>query len=394
MLGILRHMFDSSCEKGPLSAAGIAEIFSGCADFERREVLPGLEGGRCLSVCWVDGLADGAAIAEDILRPLTEQARTEGLCERRLLELLERGAGHVTVAESPGGPYTPPLLRAIYEAGGYTELAQTYGFSLNFDCSYGSLEAPQGQRCTRFDVIQPVLEADLLVDIAKLKTHGMMGLSAAVKNLFGCVPGLMKPELHCRFPEREAFGEMVADLCCALKPALCVVDGIVGMEGNGPTGGKPRLVGALAASRDPFALDMVCASLIHQNPVHVPYLRAGMKRGVCPESLDELSLWGVPVQSLAVSDFIQPESCSVNFLDWLPKFLRPLAEKVATPVPKIQTNHCVGCGKCAESCPQHTIRIAGGHAVIDYRKCIRCYCCHEMCPKHVIDIKRFRLFRF
>ena len=84
-------MFDSSCEKGPLSAAGIAEIFSGCADFERREVLPGLEGGRCLSVCWVDGLADGAAIAEDILRPLTEQARTEGLCERRLLELLERG---------------------------------------------------------------------------------------------------------------------------------------------------------------------------------------------------------------------------------------------------------------------------------------------------------------
>ena len=84
-------MFDSSCEKGPLSAAGIAEIFSGCADFERREVLPGLEGGRCLSVCWVDGLADGAAIAEDILRPLTEQARTEGLCERRLLGLLERG---------------------------------------------------------------------------------------------------------------------------------------------------------------------------------------------------------------------------------------------------------------------------------------------------------------
>lgn len=310
------------------------------------------------------------------------------------VELLERGAGHVTVAESPGGPYTPPLLRAIYEAGGYTELAQTYGFSLNFDCSYGSLEAPQGQRCKRFDVIQPVLEADLLVDIAKLKTHGMMGLSAAVKNLFGCVPGLMKPELHCRFPEREAFGEMVADLCCALKPALCVVDGIVGMEGNGPTGGKPRLVGALASSRDPFALDMVCASLVHQDPMHVPYLRAGMKRGVCPESLDGLSLWGVPVQSLAVSDFIQPESCSVNFLDWLPKFLRPLAEKVATPVPRIQTNHCVGCGKCAESCPQHTIRIAGGHAVIDYRKCIRCYCCHEMCPKHVIDIKRFRLFRF
>lgn len=308
-------------------------------------------------------------------------------------ELLERGAGSVTVAESPGGPYTPPLLRAIYDAGGYTEFAKTCGFSLNMDCSYAPLEVPAGKRSKLFDIIQPVLQADVLVDVAKLKTHGMMGLSAAVKNLFGCVPGLMKPELHCRFPDKAAFAEMLVDLCCALKPALCVVDGIVGMEGNGPTGGTPRPVGALAASRDPFAVDVVCAALIRQDPARVPYLRAGMARGVCSEHLEALELWGAPVETLAVRDFVQPESCSVDFLDWLPGFLRPLAEKIATPVPRIRTDHCVGCGKCAESCPQHTIHMESGHAVIQYRDCIRCYCCHEMCPKHVIDIKRFRLFR-
>ena len=88
------------------------------------------------------------------------------------------------------------------------------------------------------------------------------------------------------------------------------------------------------------------------------------------------------------------QAASTDFIDRLPKLLRPAAKKLATPWPRIDKNQCVGCGKCAESCPQHTIRIAGGHAVIDYRKCIRCYCCHEMCPKHVIDIKRFRLFRF
>ena len=309
------------------------------------------------------------------------------------VELFERGAGQVVVAESPGGPYSPPLLRSIYEAGGYTEMAKMYGFALNNDCSYAALEVPQGRRSKQFDIIRPILEADVLVNIAKLKTHGMMGLSAAVKNLFGCVPGLMKPELHCRFPERDAFAEMLVDLCCALKPSLNVVDGIVGMEGNGPTGGNPRFVGALAASRDPFALDLVCAALIHQSPVQVPYLRAGMARNVCPESVEELILLGTSLPSLSVPDFEQPESCSVNFLDWLPKFLRPLAEKIATPVPRIQQNNCVGCGKCAESCPQHTIRMVEGHATIDYRNCIRCYCCHEMCPKHVIDIKRFRLFR-
>ena len=118
------------------------------------------------------------------------------------------------------------------------------------------------------------------------------------------------------------------------------------MEGNGPTGGKPRFVGALAASRDPFALDLVCAALIHQSPVQVPYLRAGMARNVCPESVEELILLGTSLPSLSVPDFEQPESCSVNFLDWLPKFLRPLAEKITTPVPRIQQNNCVGCGKC------------------------------------------------
>ena len=84
-------MFDFNSDKAGLSLAAIREVFSGCADFECRAVLPGLEGGRALAVCWVDGLADGGSISDDILRPLTEQARAEGLSERSLLDLLERG---------------------------------------------------------------------------------------------------------------------------------------------------------------------------------------------------------------------------------------------------------------------------------------------------------------
>ena len=84
-------MFDYSTQKTQLSIAAIREVFSGFADFECRGVLPGLDSGAGVFVCWVDGLADGEAIAEDILRPLTEPVRAEGLTERRLLDLLERG---------------------------------------------------------------------------------------------------------------------------------------------------------------------------------------------------------------------------------------------------------------------------------------------------------------
>ncbi len=149
--------------------------------------------------------------------------------------LQELGAS-VLIAESSGGVYTQAALRSIYTGTGYTEMARQYEVELNYDCSSGELKSSEGLRCQGFTVITPVLEADVVVDICKLKSHCMTGLSGAVKNLFGCVPGLMKPELHCRFPEKPHFGEMLTDLCCAVKPELCIVDGITAMEGNGPTG--------------------------------------------------------------------------------------------------------------------------------------------------------------
>lgn len=306
--------------------------------------------------------------------------------------LKELGAS-VVVAESSGGVYTPAALKSIYNGTGYTEMAQTYGIELNYDCSSGELKAPEGLRCKGFTVITPILEADAVVDICKLKSHCMTGLSAAVKNLFGCVPGLMKPELHCRFPEKPHFGEMLADLCCAVKPEFCIVDGVTAMEGNGPTGGRPRHMGAILSGRNPFAVDIACSALVSMKPEEIHMLRSGMERGLSPRSAEELEVLGDPLKKYIQPDFLQPESKTSNFIEKLPRFLRPLAARLASPAPKIRREECVGCGKCTESCPQHTIRIEGGKASIDYGGCIRCYCCHEMCPKHVIDIRRLPLFR-
>ena len=127
-------------------------------------------------------------------------------------------------------------------------------------------------------------------------------------------------------------------------------------------------------------------------PSEIFMLRSAMERGLCPNSVEEIEILGASLTETVIADFLPPQSKSSDFIQYLPSFLRSLAAKIATPVPKIRTNKCIGCGKCAESCPQHTIEIKNKKAYIIYNNCIRCYCCHEMCPEHIIDIKRLALF--
>ena len=156
-------------------------------------------------------------------------------------------------------------------------------------------------------------------------------------------------------------------------------------------GSSPRKVGVLGASKSPYALDVCGAAFIGLEPESVLMLKEAHRRGwdIAPE---ECELLKETVEAW-LSRTLKAKASSTDFLDRLPKFLRPAAKKLTTPTPKIRKRN-VGCGKCAESCPQHTITIRDGKAVIDYKQCIRCFCCHEMCPKHVIDIRRWSLLHF
>ena len=306
---------------------------------------------------------------------------------------VQKAGGRVVIAESPGGPYTPAAMKAMFRATGYRDMAEACGFTLYTDCKSREVTLPQAKRCRELSVVEPFLDRDYLINLPKLKTHSMVGFSGAVKNLFGTVPGLQKPELHCRFPEQEPFSEMLCDLCHFLGPDLSLMDGIWAMEGNGPTGGQRRDLYVIAGSESPWALDVAAASLVGLEPEKITMLREGHERGYGPLDLSELELVGDPMETLLAPDFLKAEASSTDFIDRLPKFLRPAAKKLATPYPRIDKKRCVGCGKCAESCPQHTISLRDGKAVIRYQNCIRCFCCHEMCPKHVVQIKRLGLLR-
>ena len=309
--------------------------------------------------------------------------------------MLEHGAAEVVIADSPGGPYTKPLLHSIYDTCGMTRAAQNSGARLNEETGSQTLRREENKLVREFTVIDPVAQADVIISVCKLKTHSMTTLSGGVKNLFGCIPGLQKPEFHLRFPDRNDFGEMLVDLALTVRPALTIVDAVVGMEGDGPSGGSPRKLGFVAACRDPFGLDLAMSRIIGVTPDSVPTIAASQRRGLCPDSPEKLPLAGDIQFAQPVPGFLPPHAKSVDFLGHVPAPLRPLASHLMgrlTPRPVIRTRDCVGCGRCAESCPAHTITISGGKAHIRYDSCIHCYCCHEMCPVRAIDIRRTHFF--
>ena len=311
-------------------------------------------------------------------------------------KLQSMGVQNIVIAESPGGTYSKPLLSMIYGSCGYKRFENLPGVTLNYDFSSKKTTFPEGKTVREFELISPVFEADFIISVAKLKTHAHTGLSGAVKNLFGTVPGLMKPEFHFRFQEKEPFCDMLVDLCECVKPSLAIVDAVWSMEGDGPSGGTKKYTGLTVASQNPYFCDLALCGVMGFDPSEAGTVTASIQRGLCPDSLSELTLVG-DTGFIGKYSFIRPKSVKPNFVDKLPHFLNKPVEfiekKFLSPRPKLQRKLCVGCGRCAESCPAKAIDIVDRKAVIHDSECIRCFCCQEMCPVKAIVIKRFSILK-
>lgn len=312
--------------------------------------------------------------------------------EAAVAVLRERGADDLLIAESPGGLYTESALRAAYRGCGIADAADRAGVPLNYDTTSVTLDAPDGQVSKVFHIIKPIAGADVIVNLCKLKSHGLTMLSAATKNYFGTVPGTEKFEMHARFPDLTDFSGMVVDLCamlCGRTETVNIVDGIVGMEGNGPTNGSPRKLGLLAASRNPFAADAVCQRILDMEG-RVKMLEIAEKRGYFDPA--NLRVIGEKIEDVRVGDFVLPDS-SIQATNVLTnaKLLR-----IFKPSPVIDKSVCIGCAECVRSCPKHTITLdkAKHRAKIHKGDCIRCFCCQELCPHDAVRIKRNVLLKW
>ncbi|MBQ2988002.1 MAG: DUF362 domain-containing protein [Clostridia bacterium] len=303
------------------------------------------------------------------------------------------------IAESPGGIFNRQRLEGIYRVCGIEAVAKAHGAALNYDTDAVHVSFPEGKTVKSFHILKSVAEADILIDLCVLKSHGLTKMSAAVKNFFGTIPGIEKFEMHATFPDYKDFGSMICDLCemyCRTKTVIAVTDAVVGMEGNGPTAGTPRKIGALMMSPNPFASDVVGETLLGFGGT-VPIVREGVARGLCPADISGIELIGDEVAPLVISDFKEPDSAQNRAPSLLTFFSRGKLGRFFMPRPIADTDKCRGCGECAASCPQHTIELTEKNgkkiARIRHADCIRCYCCQELCPFEAIRIKKNPLIR-
>ena len=307
--------------------------------------------------------------------------------------LTERGAS-VVVGDSPGGLYNAAFVGRVYKVTGMNELL-AHGATLNDNYETRTAYFGDAVVLKDFSYTAYLDDADLIINFCKMKSHGMMGMSCAAKNMFGAIPGIIKPEYHYRFPKYEDFADMICDLDEYFHPVLSIADGVVGMEGNGPTAGTPREIGCLLASHSPHNLDMIAARILGFEPFEIPILEAAHRRGLVPDRVEEVTVFG-EVDPLVLSDFERVvERRSMQFEGDGKNPVKRLFGKIAGAIlrtrPVLDKKTCVGCGMCAEICPAKAIVMKNGKAKIDRKACIRCFCCQEFCPKSAMKVGRTKI---
>lgn len=300
---------------------------------------------------------------------------------------VEAGAD-VVIAESPGGLYDKAVLKSLYRICGMEDAARDSGATLNYDTSVRHIENPDGLYLKHLDVLTPLAEADVIINISKLKTHGMMTYTGAVKNMFGSIAGLSKAEYHCKMPSYDAFADTILDIYTAVCPQLNIIDGIVGMHKDGPTAGEPIETGLLISSENGFHADRVAVACIQGDVDRIPMMRAALRRGFVPADLAAIEVQGTSVASVTCKKFVMKYNDDCARLHFSDGFLGKMILSVLKPKP-VFTKKCRSCGECAQCCPVQAIQVEKGRpAIVDLERCIRCYCCQELCPFKAVKIKK------
>ncbi|MBU1122190.1 MAG: DUF362 domain-containing protein [Candidatus Omnitrophota bacterium] len=306
-------------------------------------------------------------------------------------KIFKEAGFEVCLGDAPGVFCGNKDLDSVYDATGIKKIAQSEGIQL--------LYPKESVVCSDIPLCWWACPDDLrrgdskeekfkMINMPKLKTHEIMVLTLAVKNLYGCISGLYKSRLHCLYPTTEKFSDVIVKLYKMIKPSLNIVDGIVALEGQGPAKkGTPRKVGIIVIGDDALYVDYVIGNFLNLAPGLNPLIKKARQLGLIKE--EELEVIS-EIGDTKVSDFKFPNTFILNRV---PPFVLVVLKLLLKFKPAVNYKKCKNCRMCEKVCPAAAISMDTGKVVIEYKKCIMCMCCSEMCPFGAIDVKKSFLLR-
>ncbi|MBN2008665.1 DUF362 domain-containing protein [candidate division KSB1 bacterium] len=305
-------------------------------------------------------------------------ATTHPAVVRAVVEYIQQADIKITIGDSPAGISKP--IEHYWEKTGLKEVADKTGASLIPLEKKGVVERRINNKS--YYIAQAIADADVVINVCKLKTHGLTLMTGAIKNMFGTIPGVQKGEFHKIAPKLRDFANVLVDVFQSVRPALTVMDAIVGMEGSGPSSGTPKKFGYLLAGHDAVAIDTVASHIMGFNPHEIITSVIAAERGLGCNDIENIDIRNIDRLQIHSVDTELPSN---RILYYTPEFLIKLVGKLVWIRPRANKERCRRCGVCIHNCPVQAMNDEDGLPIIDYNVCIKCFCCDESCPHQAIE---------
>jgi uncharacterized protein (DUF362 family)/ferredoxin len=380
------------------------------ADYDEAQLEFGLASAfEALGVAKLFSVGENILIKPNLLSPATpDRAVTpHPVVFDALIKQLSGFKVRLSYGDSPAMASPKSAARAA----GLSEVADRWAIPLADFTKGQDIVLTEGLRLRNTMIANGVLEAAGLVNLCKLKTHALTGMTGAIKNLFGVIVGPRKAQLHVEYPDAFSFTKMLAELNHLIKPRLIVMDAIVAMEGNGPASGTPRQVGWIIVGTDPVAIDTVGASIMGFQIRDLPVITAAVAAGLGTADLKAIDAVVIetarqtvapfaPVDTLlpelVVANFVRPHVAN-SLMTKMTQLGGPVLKRYILKRPAIIDSSCTRCGQCVSACPVNPKALDQPDPVavpsFKYERCIRCYCCQEICPSGAIAVEKSALGR-
>ena len=306
---------------------------------------------------------------------------------RAVARMVLNAGGEPFIGDSPA---IEPF-KWVAAKSGIEQVAHDLGIELVELTHPTSIVPLPGAKFKKMSIAAQALKADMVINLPKLKTHCQMMFTLGVKNLFGTIVAQRKAEWHCMAGvDQDTFASLLLDIYSTVKPAMTILDGVWGMEGRGPSNGRPRKVNVIAAATDAVALDISICHLLGGDLRSFPLYREARSRSIGETDIRRINFQGESPQTFALQNFQIPV---LDSLAVLPGIFNWFTKRYLVSKPVHKEKSCTDCGQCMQICPAGAIKVEAGKGTFFYERCIRCYCCQEICPGDAIHFKRGTLVR-